>query len=266
MSRSVPVKMLRSMWHSLPSPVKSGLATHVIGGISGVLLQSARYSVPDLSTVLRHTSSNGFAPKTIIDIGAYVGEWSRTATSIFPGARCILIDANENNREHLKEATSQIRHSEYCITLLGPENKPDVVFQVLGTGSSVLPELSSVSRTERHLPMARLDDLIGARQVEGPFLLKLDVQGFEIEVLRGASQTLAGAEIVILETSLVPCNAGAPLFFDVVSFMKDAGFVVYDFCGQSRRESDNTLVQTDVVFVRIDSKLRLEKSSVLQPN
>lgn len=266
MSRSVGVKVLRGMWHSLPSPVKSGLATHVIGGISGVLLQSARYSVPDLSTVLRHTRSNGFSPKTIIDVGAYIGDWSRTAASIFPEARCLMIDANENNRKHLKAAASQIRNSEYCITLLGPESKPDVVFQVLGTGSSVLPELSSVSRTERHLAMERLDDLIAARQLEGPSLLKLDVQGYELEVLRGARQTLAGAEIVILETSLVPCNAGAPLFFEVVSFMKDAGFVVYDFCGQSRRESDNTLVQTDVVFARIDSKLRLERGPSQQPN
>jgi FkbM family methyltransferase len=266
MSRSVGVKVLRGMWHSLPSPVKSGLATHVIGGISGVLLQSARYSVPDLSTVLRHTRSNGFSPKMIIDVGAYVGDWSRTATGIFPDARCMMIDANENNREPLKLATSQIRNSEYLITLLGPEKKTDVVFQVLGTGSSVLPELSSVARIERHLAMERLDDLMAARQVEGPTLLKLDVQGFELEVLRGASKTLAGAEIVILETSLVHCNAGAPLFFEVISFMKDAGFVVYDFCGQSRRDDDNTLVQTDVVFARVDSKLRMDRGSAQKPN
>jgi hypothetical protein len=62
--------------------------------------------------------------------------------------------------------------------------------------------------------------------------------------------------VVILEVSLLPYNEGAPLFGEVVAFMAKAGFAVYDFCGQHRRQSDHALFQTDVVFVRADSSLR----------
>jgi hypothetical protein len=87
-------------------------------------------------------------------------------------------------------------------------------------------------------------------------LLKLDVQGFELEVLRGGRRTLELSEVVIMEVSLLPYNDGAPLFADVVAFMNEEGFVLFDFCGQLRRESDRVLFQTDVPFARRGSHLR----------
>ena len=69
-------------------------------------------------------------------------------------------------------------------------------------------------------------------------------------------QALALTEAVIMEASLPPYNDGAPLFADVVAFMNKEGFLVFDFCGQFRRESDFALFQTDVAFVRRESSLR----------
>jgi hypothetical protein len=125
----------------------------------------------------------------------------------------------------------------------------------MGTGSSVLSERTSADRNEVKLRMSTLDALV-AGDVQLPILLKLDVQGYELEVLRGARTVLSKAEVVILECSLIEYNDGAPLFAETVSFMKERGFVVYDFCGQMRRESDGALFQTDVIFTREDSALR----------
>jgi hypothetical protein len=86
--------------------------------------------------------------------------------------------------------------------------------------------------------------------------MKLDVQGFELEVLKGGGRALALSEVVILEVALLPYNDGGPLFADVVAFMNKEGFLVFDFCGQFRRESDFALFQTDVAFVRRESSLR----------
>jgi hypothetical protein len=61
---------------------------------------------------------------------------------------------------------------------------------------------------------------------------------------------------VLLEVSVVPVNQGAPpLIGDVLSFMRDRGFVLYDLCTLFRRPLDAALVQLDVVFVRADSPL-----------
>jgi FkbM family methyltransferase len=213
----------------------------------------------ELSGLLKQLNSNGFCPRTIVDVGAYVGNWTRVATGVFPSAGVIMIEANADNRARLAKAAADVGNCEFIIALLGPEQKADVIFHVGDEGSSVLPELTSFAMQERCVPMMRLDDLMSSRSAPTPILLKLDVQGFELEVLRGAAQTLVASEVVILETALLPYNQGAPIFADVISFMTTAGFAVYDFCGEHRRESDNALFQTDVVFVKTNSQLRARR-------
>jgi FkbM family methyltransferase len=250
MVRSAALRNLRLAWRSMPNALRPRILTKVSAALSGF-----RSGITNVPTLLNHVRANGFSPETIIDVGAFVGDWSTCARRVYPHARCIMIDANEDNRAQLAEAVQRIRNAEYEIALLGPEDR-GVVFHVQSTGSSVLPELTPFERTERRVRMTRLDDLLSGREMPGPVLLKLDVQGFELEVLRGASRTLADSEVVILETSLLPYNEGAPLFSDVIGFMERAGFLAYDFCGQARRESDNTLFQTDVVFTKAASNLR----------
>ena len=127
------------------------------------------------------------------------------------------------------------------------------------SGSSVLPENTGFDRKELALAMTTLDDVSGASALEGPVLLKVDVQGYELEVLRGGAQTLARSEVVLLEVSLLEYNQGAPLMPEVVAFMNAAGFVPYDVCGQFRRETDTALCQIDIMFVRRESALRAKK-------
>ncbi len=98
--------------------------------------------------------------------------------------------------------------------------------------------------------------MVAQAEAQPPFLLKLDVQGFELQVLSGGTETLRRSGAVIMEASLLPYNEGAPLFADVVAYMQEQSFVVFDFCGQSRRQTDSALFQTDIAFVPVDSPLR----------
>jgi FkbM family methyltransferase len=219
--------------------------------------EKLRLGLPTVEGLLYTMKSNGFLAKTIIDIGANIGGWSKAATSVWPSAQFFLIDANPNNESRLKAVAPNLgSKSESVIALLGPEEKDDVRFHDFGTGSSVLRELTSFEQPEISLPMLTLDRLFATRSCELPLLLKLDVQGYELEVLRGGLKVLRNAEVVILETSLLPYNAGAPLIADVISFMLAKGFVPFDFCGQARRETDHALFQTDLAFVKTESGLR----------
>jgi hypothetical protein len=89
--------------------------------------------------------------------------------------------------------------------------------------------------------------------------IKMDVQGYELEVLQGGARTLAGAQAVLIELSLIEINEGAPLLHDALSFMKAAGFVTYDILELHRRPLDGAMNQIDVLFVREDSPLRADK-------
>jgi FkbM family methyltransferase len=249
---------LRLAWRSIPARVQKRLKPYIMAGMSG-LLRQAGYGFVDHAGLFKHLKANGFSPQLLVDVGAFVGDWSRTASRVFPNARYFMVEGNDENWPQLDTATREISHSEYAIAVLGPEKKAEVVFHVNDQGSSVLPELTSFATQERRVPMVRLDDLMAERAAGEPILLKLDTQGYELEVLRGAPLTLARSEVVILEASLLPYNQGAPLFAEVISFMAESGFAAYDFCGEHRRESDNALFQIDVVFTKVNSQLRAKK-------
>jgi hypothetical protein len=112
----------------------------------------------------------------------------------------------------------------------------------------------------REVPVVRLDDVREERGLEGPFVLKIDVEGGELRVLDGAARVLADTELVLLEVNLFRFLPEAPDFGDVVRYMKERGFVVYDFYGGHLRLLDGALAMTNVAFVKEDGRFRRDQS------
>ena len=81
-------------------------------------------------------------------------------------------------------------------------------------------------------------------------LLKVDVQGFELEVLKGAEEIMENIEVVLLEVSFFRFLKGAPDFYEVITYMKSIGYVVYDIISGINRPLDFALGQKDLVFVK----------------
>jgi len=258
MWRALAPTILRGCISMLSSRYRDRLFVHLLEQTSENV--KFRLGFPTMAGLLQHLRANGFQPTAVVDVGAYVGEWTRLVAPIFPQAPVFMIEANPQSEATLRRVQQELGdRATLTVTLLGPEDKTGVPFYQLGAGSSVLEELTSFEKTAIRLPMRTLDGVLGDRLPSEGMLLKLDVQGFELAVLAGASKVLCGTQVVILETALLPYNQNAPLFADVVGFLRDAGFLVYDFCGQFRRQSDQTLFQTDVAFAREDSPLRANR-------
>jgi len=217
------------------------------------------YSMVSVEQSLRRLKTLGFSPGMIVDGGAFVGNWTRLVKSIFPGAWVLMVEGDSQRRAQLEAVVARYPDSVfYEATLLGPERREGVTFfeMVNSTGgSSVLNEQSKAPRRTVHRHQERLDALLTriGRSVD---LIKLDVQGYELEVLKGASQALADAEVVLLEVALIGVNLGAPLLHEVVEFMRHSGFLSYDICELHRRPLDGALAQIDIIFVRSTSQLR----------
>ena len=110
--------------------------------------------------LLKNIRQNGFRPGAIIDVGAFVGDWSRLAAGIFPESQVYMFDGNPENEAALQAAQTQLgSRSHYKISLLGPEAGKETVFFLLpGGGSCVLPELTTFERRQIRVPMATLDE------------------------------------------------------------------------------------------------------------
>lgn len=110
------------------------------------------------------------------------------------------------------------------------------------------------------IPMIRIDDVLKEKQVSGPYLIKVDVQGAELDVLDGSPQALQESEVVVLEVSMFQFMKGAPELYDVVFYMKERGFVAYDIILGWNRPLDNALGQIDMVFVKENGRFRQNHS------
>ncbi len=207
----------------------------------------------------------GLRPSSCIDIGAYHGEWATLFREVFSEARVLMVEAQEARRPALEKVMAAHRGMiRLENALLGAEDGREVVFTEMGTGSSVFAEASPYERNAVSKTTVRLDTLLERRGDPAPDFLKLDVQGYELEILRGAPKTLAGAEAVLLEASLMSVNAGCPLIGEVMAFMGTAGFRLFDFCSQLRRK-DGVLWQTDLLFLRAGSAV-LPKPELTREN
>ena len=91
-------------------------------------------------------------------------------------------------------------------------------------------------------------------------LLKVDTQGYEMEVLKGASNSLSKIAALQIELSLTPLYDGAPLFENVVAHVRTAGFVPYWFLPGFWNPASHQQLQMDGLFVREEFVQRLAGS------
>jgi hypothetical protein len=102
------------------------------------------------------------------------------------------------------------------------------------------------------VPVCSIDDEIVSRGLPSPYLLKFDVHGFEMPILRGAEQTLRSTSLLIMECYNFEIAPGCLLFYDMCRHLHDLGFRVADMSEPLWRPLDRMLWQMDIFFVRAD--------------
>lgn len=212
--------------------------------------------IDDMFLVIRNLKERGYTPKFILDVGAYEGTWTLQVNKIFPDSEFIMFEAQNSKQEYLEKIKTNNKNIKYHIGLLGAKVASDVEFYLMETGSSILYENTDHNRTVAKLNMNTLDSLLENENIQSSCFLKIDVQGYELEVLTGAKTLLNFVDLVLLETSVLEYNQGAPLMHEVIHFMNELGFVVYDICSPKRTSKEHALFQLDILFVKKDSPLR----------
>lgn len=219
-------------------------------------VKNTLFDMPDMENSLRRMQRLGFNPATAIDVGAYIGDWTRTFKLIFPRAKVLMVEPQLNYLGRLHGIAATAPDVELAPVLLGARQSPGVPFRLCESASSVLTESASHEPvTTISVPMTTLDAVTASTAFARPDIIKLDVQGYELEVLKGGEQTLSSAEAVLMEVNLIRILDRAPLFHESTQFMSEHNFQVYDICTFFRRPYDGALWQVDVIFVRTSSPL-----------
>jgi FkbM family methyltransferase len=213
-----------------------------------------------MSCFLEDLKARKFEPRSILDVGANRGDWSRLAVKNFPDASFILVDPLQEMVPHLERFCSEHPKARHVQAGAGA-TEGELLLTVSDdlAGSSFMPSLTegaaSVQPGGRKIKIVTLDSLYDDK-TPLPDLVKLDVQGFELEALKGAQKFFGHTELFILEVALIKVGPSLPIVSEVVEFLAKAGYEVYDLPGYLRRPLDGALGQIDIAFAKRDGFLR----------
>ena len=210
-----------------------------------------------LGGVLKNAWRCGLRPKTIIDVG--VDKGTPELYDTFAGVKYVLVEPLAERARELKTWAARLGDA-VVINAAAAEKAGSTTFYVHTelAGSSLHREADGplTDGVAREVDLVALDDVCREHQTAGPYLVKIDTQGSELRVLDGAQEILKQTELIVLEASLFGFFLGGPQFGELVAYLKDRGFVVYDIFGAHYRPLDGALAQVDLVFVREDGPLR----------
>ncbi|MGI9518443.1 MAG: FkbM family methyltransferase [Pirellulaceae bacterium] len=227
-----------------------------------------RNSLPkaSLTAFLCQLSAQGFCPNHIVDVGANRGSWSQKAHRVFPQAGFTLIEPQQEMKHHLDGF--QRRCPQARIITAGVSDfvgkltlcvTPDTV------SSGFLHAPKNARQHDwptREVPVFTLDHLVQQELNLIPDMVKIDAEGMEARIMRGASRLIGHTELFLLEAPLIDPPPGWSSFSELVAMMADFGYEVYEFTHLMRLHGRPATSLLEMAFARRNGFLRGREQSL----
>jgi len=190
-----------------------------------------------------------FEPKSILDIGANVGQFYNEIKNIFPNSYYYLIEGSESC-----EVVLETLNVDYSICLLSDSEK-EVDFYIRKneprcTGNSIYRENTSFYDDDQIIIEKKqtktLSNLLNNQKFD---LIKIDVQGSEIDIINGGLDIIKEAKGILMEVSLMEYNQNAPTKDFVYEYMDNLGFKPVELIGNINHPLTYELIQQDILFL-----------------
>ena len=194
-------------------------------------------------------------PETIIDIGSNKGQFILLMEQIFPNK---IVYSFEPIIEMINKQKKFYKY------------KKNITFHNLALGSSICSKeflitsrmdsssfLKVVSNTnksknysvieKRDIKVSTLDEIFLNEKISHPILIKMDVQGYELEVLKGANDLLKKIDYLLLEVSKNEMYQNQPTEKIIVEYLKIFNFEIYRSNDWLKIQNTN-FNQRDIIF------------------
>lgn len=215
--------------------------------------------VSDLNSAVSIIANCGLNPKLIIDVGAHQGTWTSEVQNIFPDAEFLLIEPQNlpiTNNLNSKNVT-------WLRIGLGPIDKVVTFYNNMRTDSSSFT-INNPKRViaQSELSMRRLDTLNAELKLKTPDIVKLDCEGYDIEVLKGFGNLLGKIPFIFME-----CGISNPFFkndiVESVVFMRQNNYRLINVGEAARLGPSWAMWNGELLFVLDNSKY---SRIILEPN
>jgi len=198
--------------------------------------------------------------KTLVDVGANIGQFSLLVRYEHPQASIVAFEPLATPTATYRKLFADDEKTTLHQTALGTERKHLNMHVSNRLDSSSLLEISPLQTTQfpgteevgrEDVAVAPMTDFIKQENLIGPALLKIDVQGFELEVLKSAGDLLSSFQWIYVEASFKPLYEGQALVHEILRYLQDQKFILKGFFNPSY-DSKGLSVQADFLFIKND--------------
>ena len=218
----------------------------------------AKGKIPDAQVSLLRLKDLGFNPEIIFDVGAYQGDFSRMCLDLWPTGKIVAFEALPEKIDLLKNKFNG-KNVKIVEGIVGDESRDDVNYFADETSSSVLESQEFTPKKRLKQKMFTLDEYVNRNDLNAPDFLKIDTQGYEFPILKGFEKNLKSIKVILLELNFIEVYHQVKLAHEIIQYLAENGFVIYDICEIHRRPLDMALFQIDFIFIKQHSNLRSDK-------
>lgn len=226
-----------------------------------------RYRRPVSISLSPHPWMDGVArnlPKhldrvVMVDGGAHDGQMALRFARRFPNMEVHAFEPNADLFPKLETNLRDVRGGRHCAALDTKSGQIDLIVNEFAMTSSVLPradfseryfDVATRPKETRQVESIALDDWMMRQEVERVDILKLDLQGYEAQALRGATRMLRrGVSCVLLEVNFIPFYEGCSLFADVDSLLRSHGYRLFNLYNVCTHQPEGQIGSADALWV-----------------
>ncbi len=217
--------------------------------------------VPLLHTFYSNLKQFGYQPVHFVDVGANHGTWTREALKYFPDAYYTLLEPQywlQNSVNDILTTNKKVTfHTVGAGAVSG--NFKFTIHDRDDSCSFVYPAAEAAIQgfKQIELPVVTLNEFLADSGLPSPDIIKIDAEGSDLEVLKGASNYLGVTEVFMVEAGVVNKEFNNS-FYKIINFMEANGYRLFDLTDLNRPFQPPVLWLVELVFVRkggiIDSK------------
>jgi FkbM family methyltransferase len=195
--------------------------------------------------------------KTVLDIGANTGQFANRVNEILPSVKIISFEPIKKCFDELLINTKSINVTAFNIAL-GQENTQQEINISAHSPSSSLLKMADLHTEvftgtnfveKETITVKKLDDLFNELNVDGKFMVKIDVQGFEDRVIKGGIESLKKADSILIETSFEELYEDQLLFDGIYQLLTGIGFIFKGNVTQAINKKDGRILYAESLFI-----------------
>jgi FkbM family methyltransferase len=193
----------------------------------------------------------------VLDIGANTGQFANRVNEILPSVKIISFEPIKKCFDELLINTKSINVTAFNIAL-GQENTQQEINISAHSPSSSLLKMADLHTEvfagtnfveKETITVKKLDDLFNELNVDGKFMVKIDVQGFEDRVIKGGIESLKKADSILIETSFEELYEDQLLFDGIYQLLTGIGFIFKGNVTQAINKKDGRILYAESLFI-----------------